>query len=382
MCNCRNRYPWPPPSIHNTSSSSNWPTTTTSLCWTPAAAAASRSSRWATEPGAISAPPVLLGDYLLVAVNRGGGDSSLVVLKIQSAAAESTPPLRLAQTIPLQGHVDAAPSAADGRVAVATDAGAIHVFQPAPADAKEPLAELCAARLPGSPGLIPFPLLRGDTCFLAADRLTSLEVHPADKQLAPAWTAAADGAAAQPPVAIGQTIFHVCHAAAAPGVVVSAVSVERGTPYWQTTLAAPPAAAPLVDAERGKVTLATALGGIYPLDAGNLAAAADAAPLPPPGLRRPLGATALCDGGRLVLSGGAGSDQVLVAELAQPGRPPRTWCLPGPLSCPPLAFAGGLLRPRRPARCICWIRFRARAWPHRSSPGCKPGPCRSGPSRR
>ncbi len=297
------------------------------------------------EPGAISAPPVLLGDCLLVAVNRGGGNSSLVVLKIQSAAAESTPPLSLAQTIPLQGHVDAAPSAAGGRVAVATDAGAIHVFQPAAADAKEPLVELCAAQLPASPGLIPFPLLRGDTCFLAAGRLASLEIHAADKQLAPAWTAAAEGAAAQPPVAIGQTIFHVGHAAAAPAVVVSAVSAERGTPYWQTTLAAPPAAAPLVDAERGKVTLATALGGIYPLDAGNLTAAADAAPLPPPGLHRPLGAASLCDGGRLVLSGGAGSDQVLVAELAQPGRPPRTWCLPGPLSCPPVAFAGGLLAP-------------------------------------
>ena len=77
----------------------------------------------------------------------------------------------------------------------------------------------------------------------------------------------------------------------------------------------------------------------------DLTAAADAAPLPPPGLHRPLGAASFCDGGRLVLSGGAGSDQVLVAELAQPGRPPRTWCLPGPLSCPPVAFAGGLLAP-------------------------------------
>jgi outer membrane protein assembly factor BamB len=128
--------------------------------------------------------------------------------------------------------------------------------------------------------------------------------------------------------------------------VVSAVSAERGTPYWQTTLAAPLAAEPLVDAERGKVTLAGATGGIFQLDAHDLGAAAvaEAAPLPPPGLRRPLSAMTRC-GGSLVLSGGAGSELVLVADLAEPGRPPRTWCLPGPLSCPPVAFAGGLLAP-------------------------------------
>ena len=296
------------------------------------------------EPGAISTPPVVLGDCLLVAVNHAGDSSSLEVLTIQSAPDSTAAPLRLAQTIALKGHVDAAPSVADDRVLVATDAGAVHVFQPAPAGAREPLAEICATRLAGGPGLIPFPLLRGDACFLAAEHLTSLEIRAADKQLSAAWTAAGEGAAAQAPVAIGQTIFHVRHAAAAPGVVVSAVSAERGTPYWQTTLAVPLAGEPLVDADHGKITLAGATGGIFQLDAHDLgAAAADAAPLPLATLRRPLSVMTRC-GGSLVLSSGAGGDQVLVVDLAEPGRP-RIWCLPGPLSCPPVAFAAGLLAP-------------------------------------
>jgi outer membrane protein assembly factor BamB len=298
------------------------------------------------EPGTISTPPALLGDCLVVAINGCGDSAALAVLKIRSAAPGSAAgPLSLAETISLKGHVDAPPSVADGRLLVATDAGAIHVFQPAAADAREPLAELCGARLGGSPGLTAFPLLRGDACFVADGHLTSLEIRAADKQLVPAWTAAAEGAAAQAPVAVGPTIFRVRHAAAAPGVVVSAVSAAGGTPYWQTSLAAPLAAEPLVDADGGKVTLAGALGGIFQLDAHDLgAAAAEAAPLASPGLHQPMTAATRC-GGSLVLSGGAGSEEVLVADLAEPGRPPRMWCLPGPLSCPPVAFAGGLLAP-------------------------------------
>ena len=35
----------------------------------------------------------------------------------------------------------------------------------------------------------------------------------------------------------------------------------------------------------------------------------------------------------------------MAVDLAEPQRPPRTWLLPGPLSCPPIALAGGLAAP-------------------------------------
>ena len=99
-------------------------------------------------PGAIAAPPLVFGDYLLVAVNDTAADSSLRVLGIQSGVSASAPPFRLVQTIPLKGHVDVAPSLSGEKVLVATDAGS-HVFELAPAGAEEPLREAAGGKLQG-----------------------------------------------------------------------------------------------------------------------------------------------------------------------------------------------------------------------------------------
>ena len=161
------------------------------------------------------------------------------------------------------------------------------------------------------------------------------------------------------------------------GVVVSAVSADGESPYWQTTLAAPLAAEPLVDAEAGQSHAGDRRWAAYsrwtPATCRGRRRGAAAAAGPPPAAR----GRVLVRGGTLVLTCGPGSDQVLVADLAQPGRPPRTWLLAGAAELP--AHRPGrrtAWRPRRPARCICWIRSRAGAWPRRSSPGCKPRPCR------
>ena len=187
------------------------------------------------QPGAIATPPVLWGDYLLVAVNQGAGDSSLKVLKIESAGDQAaTPLLRLAQTIAMKGHVDAAPATSDNRVLLATDAGEVHVLDLAPSGAREPLREASVARLEGGPGLVRFPLLRGDRCFIAGDKLASF-----DRTLGLVWADPSPGPAAQAPLAVGPTIFHVQCAAAMPGIVVSAVNADKGDLDWQTCLAAP-----------------------------------------------------------------------------------------------------------------------------------------------
>jgi tetratricopeptide (TPR) repeat protein len=249
-------------------------------------------------PGAIAAPPIVFGDYLLVAVNDTAADSSLRVLGIESGTGS----FRLAQTIPLKGHVDVAPSLLPSppsgeRVLVATDAGN-HVFELAPAGAEEPLRETAGGQLQGG----------------------------------------------------GQVQGGVRRAAAMPGIVVSSLGADDRSPYWQTRLAVPLAAEPIVDSTDGngdgKITVATASGGIFQLDSRALASqtVADEPATLPPGSRWPVADVTRC-GGTLALTCGAGSDRVTAVDLADPQHPSRTWLLPGPLSCRPIAFAGGLLAP-------------------------------------
>jgi outer membrane protein assembly factor BamB len=101
----------------------------------------------------------------------------------------------------------------------------------------------------------------------------------------------------------------------------------------------------MVESDAGKVTLATACGGVFQWDGHAAAAeAVQAAPWPPPGPSGP--ATAVTrSGSTLALSCGPGSDEVLTVDLADPGRPPHAWRLPGALACRPIAWSGGLLAP-------------------------------------
>ena len=205
------------------------------------------------QPGAIATPPVLLGDCLLVAVNRGAGDSSLQVLKIESAGPAASPPAAaIGADDPDERACGCGPF--DQRRPRAV--GHRRRRDPRPANctpgAREPLREASGAHLEGGPGLVRFPLLHGDRCFIAGEQLAGFDIRPSDKQLAPAWADPSQGPAAETPLAIGPTIFHVRHAAAMPGLVVSAVNADKGDLDWQTCLAAPLAAEPLLDAAPGQ----------------------------------------------------------------------------------------------------------------------------------
>ena len=198
-------------------------------------------------PGSIVAPPVILGDYLLLAVNDTAGDSSLQVLQIRSGEPQSSdPPLQLVQTIALKGHVDVGPSIAGERLLLATDNGDVQLLGTIGRGRQAAAARGGGHHLDGGPGLVRFPLLQADACLVGDLQLVSFEIQPAKKQLSPTWRDASQGAVCQTPMAIGQTVFFVRHAGELPGVVVSAVSADKGRPYWQTCLAAPLAGAPVV----------------------------------------------------------------------------------------------------------------------------------------
>ena len=310
-------------------------------------------------PGSIVAPPVVFGDYLLLAVNDAAGGSSLQVLEIHSVEPRSSaPPLQWVQTIPLKGHVDVGPSIAGQRLLLTTDHGDVHLLERSAAGAKLPLREVTGIQLDGGAGLVRFPLLQAGTCLVGDVHLASFEIQPGNNKLLPAWRDKSEGALCQTPMAIGLTVFSMRHMGDLPGVVVSAVSADKGEPYWQTCLAAPLVGEPTVSSDGRKVTAVTALGGVFELPvraSTGLAAVDQPAAAPLSGPPRPVTCVVRC-GTKLALvvppsgaippeGGTTSADQVLAFGPADPQKPLASWVLPASLACSPIAFADGLLSP-------------------------------------
>jgi outer membrane protein assembly factor BamB len=302
------------------------------------------------EAGGISAPPVIAGSHLLVVVNDSALGATLRVLSLDTEEQDSAKPLlRPVQDMGLKGHVDTPPLLAEQLVLVATDAGALHIFELSEQNAKAPLREVLAATVDGGEDLVRFPLLQGGNCWLAGLQLTGYEVQLSQNRLVRKWVSDRRGAAVQPLRAIGQTIFHACRRDAAPGVVVSAVAAEKGECCWETCLGAPLVAEPLVDAAGARITAVTAAAGVFPMDAAGLKGSRVVdQPFVAPAigqLRQPVTEVVRLSGDVLAMTGGPHSDGLTVVDPADQEQRLREWQLPGRLSCPPIACAGGLLVP-------------------------------------
>ncbi len=309
------------------------------------------------ELGTITAPPVVVGRFLLVVVNDRAQDSALRVLSIEEG--EQGPSLKPVQRIRLKGHVDA-PLAVDGRrgrVLAATDLGSAHLFQISGTDANRPLRVAAQTAAAGGTGLICFPVMQTDHVWIAGSELTKYSIELSRRRLVPKRTANQSGAAQQPPVTIAQTIFHVrrgpvvppAAGSAVPGVLVSAVDMDEGRPLWETHLAVPLATEPIVDAAGKEITAVTSMGSVYRLDAAALKGQSvlDEPEVAPEANRvgQPVGRVIPFDGGLLVMTIPEDPDEVAVFDPSQQEKQLRRLKLPGTLACPPIAFAGGLLAP-------------------------------------
>ncbi len=146
---------------------------------------------------------------------------------------------------------------------------------------------------------------------------------------------------------VGPTVYAVRTRENMPGTVVSAADAKSGRIYWQTHLAVPLVEEPWIDSD-GKMTVVTALGTVYRLDVAdsekNVIADQPTA-LPPLDLTKPITDIVRFNKNICVLTCGLGSDRVFVYNPSDAAKQLRTWLLPGKISCPPIAFADGLLVP-------------------------------------
>jgi outer membrane protein assembly factor BamB len=301
--------------------------------------------------GSVTTAPVVMGDYLLVAVNDGARDATLQVLAVQPDRTGKTGPApKPVQQIRLKGRVQT-PLLVDGRrLLVTTDQGTVRVFELVGlvgSDAKNPLREIGDTVLEDAGNLARFALFQGGEFWIADKQLTKYEIQAARGRLVPKWSCEEQSAFLQPPVAAGQTVVTVRRRIGRAGACVSAVAMPESEQQWETQLAAPLAGEPVV-AGGDKVIAVTSAGAVFRVDLGKSGskvidepgASVDAAQL-----KKPLRHVLQLPGGLLALAAEAGTDQIGILDpQSQPLR--LRWLkTPDTLACAPVAVAGGLLIP-------------------------------------
>lgn len=297
------------------------------------------------EADSITAPPVVVDGLLILVENDSLRDSVLRVVSVEEG--EQGLGLNRLQQIRLRGHVDSRPVVADRRMLVATDAGAVYVFEIDSSDAKMPLRTVAESTVGEQENLIRFCWMQGSQFWITDTQLIKYEILASHKRLVRKQSADEDSAFLQPLVAIGQTLFHVRRKLGMPGIVVSAVDMDELTHCWETYLGAPLATEPIVDGA-GRITAVTSIGGLFEIDAaarGSDVLDQPTAALQPDQLQQPVTDVVRLGDGVLALATGRGAKRIAVFLPGQQPEQLVRWMLPAPLESSPIGFRGGLLAP-------------------------------------
>jgi len=308
------------------------------------------------EAGSITAPPVLAGRLLLFVVNDRAGSCLLKVLAVEESTDGEGLLLPMVQQQRLEGHVDAPPAVSDRRVAVVTDAGAVHVFEFSGTETGKPLTPIADTTIKDVEPTTHYPLLEGGWLWVAGTELRRYEVQISRRMLTPQETAEQQGVFLQAPVLLGQTLVTVRRTGGLPGATVAAAGSESAETFWEAQLAAPPATEPALDPATGKVRVLTAAAAFFEREAtaAGLRGVADQ-PLaaPKPGqLKDPIThVTSLGD--RWAATFGDEFPWVAVFDAGR--QPACTWRrLPGEPACPPTGLGDALVCPIRIGQVLLW----------------------------
>ena len=252
------------------------------------------------ESGAVAAPPVVSGNFLLVAVNESGPgplECTIHVLRIPPpGGATDGDLLQRVQHVRLPGHVKTSPVVHGTRVIVVTARGGLHAFDLLAGNPNAPLAAVARNESLESEAKPHYLLALGRYFWVADEQLAKYEVQADRRRIVPRQITEQGMTFLQPLVAVGTTLVQIQRREGMPGVVVSAVRMsgppkpaapgeadgaadtakeeetrkEPETWLWQTHLAVPLVGEPLVDAEAQKLTAVSGLAGMFSLDAKAL----------------------------------------------------------------------------------------------------------------
>lgn len=293
-------------------------------------------------PSTVVAAPTMAGHLLFVVVNDRLMESTLHVL---ASSADESAPLVPRQQIRLHGHVDTPPYAAGNRMAVATDCGAVYLFEIVEKSADQPLKQIGTSPPAGPEDLVRFPVLSSDRLWVAGQQLTAYQPAP-DGSLKASAPMGQPGVFQQPMTVAGKVFFHARRRDGFSGAIVTAMDAAEGKKYWET-IVGESLADWRPDTQGHMVTAVTAAGTIFQIDATKTSGAAlvdqPQAAVPIEQLATPIAATPRTESGTLMLVGGDQSNQVFLWDPAKPQQAVRGSPLPDTAAAIPLGLGGGLL---------------------------------------
>ncbi len=313
------------------------------------------------EPGSITAPPLPLADWVLLAENYRIDRAMLKLIGV-GEPDQSASQIVFQEDVP--GHVDISPVAADRRVIVLTDRGAIRVYEIQPSGGKTPLTRVAERSPEGPTNLIRFPLLVGQQLWVAGEELTRFQVQTALGRLAfqPLAEPETGDIFLHAPLALQEAVVHVRYRPGVPGVWVAAVDRQSGKRQWQTRLAVPPAGEPIPQSDSpSRLLIVNCIGEVFGVELANKTGrhvadgvVASVEKVPPKtgggAGEETRGRFVPLQDGALLFSFGPGTNQWFVLERKNGSWQWTSVTIPGPLANDPVPFADGLLVPTQAGR--------------------------------
>jgi outer membrane protein assembly factor BamB len=322
------------------------------------------------EAGKIAAPPTVVGDFLFLPVNDAPTEAAIHIYSIAKVADGE--PLKAIQTIRVPGSVAASPVALGGGVVVVTEQGGLFALDRFAldrsaldrsaldrsaldhSDAGNPAAfqQVASRQVALSEKPAQFAVSDGKTLWVADRQLTRYAIR-ADR-IVPEATGDLGMAFIRPPRIEAGTMFVVLQRTGQPGLTAAAFDLQKNDSIWQTWIAAPLVAAPLLGVPSGKLTAVTASGGMFRTSLAGLKldgtkhsgqTLEPILTIDPSRLLKPLVSLLPLPGEMFAMTSGADTRQIVIYDPKEQDKQFRRVLTPQPIAVGPGAFAGGLLTP-------------------------------------
>lgn len=297
----------------------------------------------------VAIPPLVVGRYVFVAVNSGAEDAVLKVL----LANDDGLGLQVVEQLPLRGHVYSPLESSGRSLLITTDRGAIYSLEMGPPDAGKPLTKVAEKPADEKPPRVEYPVMRNSEMWLAGYGLTRYDMQAARGALNPKWIDNTDATVVHAPSIMGAAIVYATQRDDTPGVTVISINGADSKHYWETRLAVPLAAEPILEQEPDQAVALASSAALFEVPWANLKRKLAEPVASETGNKTSLPAGAPLSrlaGGRFVLpltapTSATGLREVLVCEpRAETGRLRRR-TLPDAASAWPTAMGNALVVP-------------------------------------
>ena len=297
------------------------------------------------QAGKIAASPAVVGDFLLLPVNDTPGEATIRVFSISKDKASE--PLRTVQTIRVAGSIETAPVAAGRGAAVVTAQGGLFAFDRNEADHRVPFQVVASSPAARTEKATHYAVSSGGMLWVADTDLTRYAVQADEHRLVSQEISDVGMKFVRAPLIDGGTMFQVLQRPGMPGLTVSAFDLKKGEAVWQTWLAAPLVAEPMLGPVSHKLTAITASGGMFLGPQQGLKPGEK--PWEPVlaidsnRLTKPICSLLPLPGEMYAMTSGADTRQIAVYDPQEQDKQFRWLLSPQKIAVGPGAFAGGLL---------------------------------------